>query len=60
MDNLKRLAEQFQKQAPGAGDNIPATIQEEEDDDVPDLVAGETFETPAADEEAAHPKAAAT
>lgn len=61
MDNLKRLAEQFQKQAPGAGDNIPATIQEEEeDDDVPELVAGETFETPAAAEEAAHPKAAAT
>ncbi|CAA7043108.1 unnamed protein product [Microthlaspi erraticum] len=56
LDNLKKLAEQFQKQA--GADNIPATIQEEEDDDVPDLVVGETFETPA--EEAAQPKAAAT
>lgn len=56
MDNLKKLAEQFQKQAPGAGD-VPATIQEEDDDDVPDLVVGETFETPAAEEA---PKAAAS
>ncbi|ESQ27864.1 hypothetical protein EUTSA_v10019231mg [Eutrema salsugineum] len=58
LDNLKKLAEQFQKQTPGAGD-VPATIQEEDDDeDVPDLVVGETFETPVA-EEAAQPKAAA-
>ncbi|XP_010540048.1 PREDICTED: basic transcription factor 3-like [Tarenaya hassleriana] len=40
LDNLKKLAEQFQKQAPpGVG-----TIQEEDEDDVPELVAGETFE----------------
>lgn len=59
LENLKKLAEQFQKQPPGGAD-IPATIQEEDDDDdVPDLVVGETFETPAA-EEAAQPKAAAS
>nr|AAM61406.1 putative transcription factor BTF3 (RNA polymerase B transcription factor 3) [Arabidopsis thaliana] len=57
LDNLKKLAEQFQKQAPGAGD-VPVTIQEEDDDDdVPDLVVGETFETPATEEA---PKAAAS
>lgn len=43
MENLKKLAEQFQKQAPEAG----ATAQEEDDDAVPDLVPGETFETAA-------------
>ncbi|KAF8398763.1 hypothetical protein HHK36_014621 [Tetracentron sinense] len=43
LDNLRRLAEQFQKQAPGAG------AAQEEDDEVPELVAGETFEA-AADE----------
>lgn len=56
LDNLKKLAEQFQKQAPGAG-NVPATIQEEDDEDVPELVVGETFENPAAEEA---PKAAAS
>ncbi|KAJ0256401.1 Nascent polypeptide-associated complex subunit beta [Hirschfeldia incana] len=50
LDNLKKLAEQFQKQG---GADVPATIQEEDDDDdVPELVAGETFETPAAEEAA--------
>ncbi|XP_054814685.1 nascent polypeptide-associated complex subunit beta-like [Prosopis cineraria] len=47
LENLKKLAEQFQKQAPeaaGAGANAE---QEEDDDEVPDLVAGETFETAA-------------
>uniref|UniRef100_A0A7N0TV20 Nascent polypeptide-associated complex subunit beta n=2 Tax=Kalanchoe fedtschenkoi TaxID=63787 RepID=A0A7N0TV20_KALFE len=40
LDNLRKLAEQFQKQqAPGA-----AAPQEEDDDEVPDLVSGETFE----------------
>ncbi|CAN7040909.1 unnamed protein product [Brassica rapa subsp. trilocularis] len=59
LDNLKKLAEQFQKQSPGGAD-VPATIQEEDDDDdVPELVVGETFETPAA-EEASQPKAAAS
>lgn len=45
MDNLKKLAEQFQKQSPGEG-KASATIQEEDDDDVPELV-GETFEAAA-------------
>ncbi|CAN6577700.1 hypothetical protein ACFX13_040296 [Malus domestica] len=44
LDNLKKLAEQFQKQAPGAGG---ATAQEDDDDEVPELVAGETFEAAA-------------
>ena len=43
MDNLRKLAEQFQKQAPGAG---ATTTQEDDDDDVPELV-GETFEAAA-------------
>lgn len=50
LDNLKKLAEQFQKQAPGAGtgdDAAAAAAQEEDDDDVPDLVAGQTFEAAA-------------
>ncbi|KAI8539477.1 hypothetical protein RHMOL_Rhmol09G0186400 [Rhododendron molle] len=44
LDNLRKLAEQFQKQAPGGG---APTIQEEDDDEVPELVAGETFEAAA-------------
>ncbi|XP_078154837.1 basic transcription factor 3-like [Carex rostrata] len=50
LDNLRRLAEQFQKQAAVAGgadvaaSGVPPTIPEEDDDDVPDLVPGETFE----------------
>ncbi|KAL3502282.1 hypothetical protein ACH5RR_036731 [Cinchona calisaya] len=50
LENLKKLAEQFQKQAPGAGAaaGASATIaQEEDDDEVPELVAGETFEAAA-------------
>ena len=42
LDNLRRLAEQFHKQSPGAS----ATTQED-DKDVPDLVEGETFEAAA-------------
>ncbi|XP_071686594.1 nascent polypeptide-associated complex subunit beta-like [Rutidosis leptorrhynchoides] len=51
LENLKRLAEQFQKQGVGAGDATAAmnTIQED-DDEVPELVAGETFEAAAAEE----------
>ncbi|CAL5346159.1 unnamed protein product [Camellia sinensis] len=50
LDNLRKLAKQFQKQAPGAGAGASATATQEDDDDqVPDLVAGETFEA-AADE----------
>ncbi|KAK1320137.1 hypothetical protein QJS10_CPA03g02541 [Acorus calamus] len=45
LDNLRRLAEQFQKQAPNAG-----AAQEEDDDEVPDLVPGETFEAAAAED----------
>ncbi|MBA0737547.1 hypothetical protein Gogos_011004 [Gossypium gossypioides] len=50
LDNLRKLAEQFQKQAPaaGAGDGTSAaTTQEEDDEEVPDLVPGETFEAAA-------------
>ncbi|CAN1161195.1 Basic transcription factor 3 [Linum perenne] len=47
LDNLKKLAEQFQKEAPGA---TLGAVQEEDDDDVPELVAGETFEAAAAEE----------
>ena len=45
MDNLKKLAEQIQKQAPSAG--ATATAREDDDEDVPDLVPGETFEAAA-------------
>lgn len=41
LDNLRRIAEQFQKQAPAAG------ATEDDDNDVPELVAGETFEAAA-------------
>ncbi|KAK8667712.1 hypothetical protein V6N13_007860 [Hibiscus sabdariffa] len=43
LDNLRKLAEQFQKQA-AATDTGAATTQEEDDDEVPVLVPGETFE----------------
>lgn len=46
LDNLKKLAEQFQKQAPGAGAG-GATAPEDDDDEVPELVAGQTFEAAA-------------
>ncbi|KAF8378902.1 hypothetical protein HHK36_030251 [Tetracentron sinense] len=52
LDNLRRLAEQFQKQAPGAGAGAGAgagTTQEDDDDEVPELVPGETFEAAADD-----------
>lgn len=47
MENLKKLAEQFQKQGAAAGTGEAAgaaAAQEDDDDEVPDLVAGETFE----------------
>ncbi|KAI3788348.1 hypothetical protein L2E82_01110 [Cichorium intybus] len=47
LDNLRKLAEQFQKQAPGGGEAAAATSAQEDDDDVPELVAGETFEAAA-------------
>ncbi|XP_047332238.1 nascent polypeptide-associated complex subunit beta-like [Impatiens glandulifera] len=51
LDNLRKLAEQFQKQAPGAAAAAGDIKVEEDDDDVPELVAGETFEAVAAAEE---------
>ena len=44
MDNLRKLAEQFQKQTPGGA---ATTTQVDDDDEVPELVAGETFEATA-------------
>ncbi|KDP27000.1 hypothetical protein JCGZ_22062 [Jatropha curcas] len=54
LDNLKKLAEQIQKQAPNAGSAATAP-QEDDEDEVPELVAGETFEA-AAEEGNAAPK----
>ncbi|TYI57662.1 hypothetical protein E1A91_D11G297600v1 [Gossypium mustelinum] len=54
LDNLRKLAEQFQKQAPAAtsiGTGV-TTTQEDEDEEVPDLVPGETFEAAAEEGEA--------
>ncbi|TYH46057.1 hypothetical protein ES332_D11G309300v1 [Gossypium tomentosum] len=54
LDNLRKLAEQFQKQAPaatGIGTGV-TTTQEDEDEEVPDLVPGETFEAAAEEGEA--------
>ncbi|KAF6150673.1 hypothetical protein GIB67_020756 [Kingdonia uniflora] len=45
LDNLKRLAAQFQKQMPAAA----APVSDDDDDDVPELVAGETFEAAASE-----------
>ncbi|KAL2528265.1 basic transcription factor 3 [Forsythia ovata] len=50
LENLKKLAEQFQKQVPGAGAGTDAgahIAQEDDDDDVPDLVGDQTFEAAA-------------
>ena len=55
LDNLRKLAEQFQKQAPNAGTGAPTT-QEDDDDEVPELVAGETFDA-AAEEKTEKPDA---
>ncbi|KAK4860597.1 hypothetical protein QYF36_026897 [Acer negundo] len=46
LDNLRKLAEQFQKQASATRVGA-ATTQEDDDDAVRELVAGETFETTA-------------
>ncbi|KAK1427056.1 hypothetical protein QVD17_15738 [Tagetes erecta] len=45
LDNLRNIVERFQKQGPGEG--TTATPAQEDDDDVPELVAGETFEAAA-------------
>lgn len=43
LDNLRKLAEQFQKQESGAAK------PDDDDDEVPELVAGQTFEAAADD-----------
>ncbi|XP_039029159.1 nascent polypeptide-associated complex subunit beta-like [Hibiscus syriacus] len=48
LDNLRKLAEQFQKQGPAATDTGAAIAEEEDDEEVPDLIPGETFEAAAA------------
>lgn len=49
MANLqKKLAEQLKKRGPGGAD-----AEEEDDDEVPELVAGETFEAAAEESKAA-------
>ncbi|OWM62692.1 basic transcription factor 3 [Punica granatum] len=52
LDNLRKLAEQFQKQG-NAGEGAAAAGPEEDDDEVPELVAGETFEAAAEEGHAA-------
>ncbi|KAK1427055.1 hypothetical protein QVD17_15737 [Tagetes erecta] len=47
LDNLRKLAEQFQKQGAGADEGTTVTAAPEDDDEVPELVAGETFEAAA-------------
>ncbi|KAL8144392.1 hypothetical protein V2J09_017424 [Rumex salicifolius] len=55
-DNLRKLAEQFQKQAPGSTANAAGELGEGEDDDeVPELVPGETFEAAAEEKEEQKP-----
>ncbi|XP_078429650.1 nascent polypeptide-associated complex subunit beta-like [Wolffia australiana] len=50
LENLRRLAEQFSKKGvPGSGDAVAAAV--EDDDEVPELVPGETFEAAAAEGE---------
>lgn len=45
MGNLRKLAEQFQKQWLSACEGIATVASTQKDDDeVPELVAGETFE----------------
>ncbi|GAB2225327.1 hypothetical protein Droror1_Dr00006119 [Drosera rotundifolia] len=58
LDNLRKLAEQFQKQGPpsAATDAAAAEAPEDDDDDVPELVAGETFEAAAEEEGHGHTK----
>lgn len=41
--NLKKLAQQYQEQSE-ISRSTPATIPEEDDDEIPDLVEGEDFE----------------
>ncbi|KAL8162599.1 hypothetical protein V2J09_014088 [Rumex salicifolius] len=54
LDNLRKLAEQFQKQVPGANVNFGGEKNEGEgdEDEVPELVPGETFEAAAEEKNA--------
>ncbi|GJN09346.1 hypothetical protein PR202_ga27347 [Eleusine coracana subsp. coracana] len=53
LDNLRRLAEQFQKQGgPGVEGGTSGAAAQDDDDDVPDLVPGETFEEAAEEKKA--------
>ncbi|OIT38080.1 nascent polypeptide-associated complex subunit beta, partial [Nicotiana attenuata] len=52
LENLKKLAEQFHKQAPIAAPSTGAPEGVAADNEVPELVAGQTFE--AADAEEGH------
>ncbi|KAL9274584.1 Basic transcription factor 3-like protein [Drosera capensis] len=56
LDNLRELAEQFQKQGPPTAttDAAAADAPEDDDDDGPELVAGETFEAAAEEEGHGH------
>ncbi|GMP68009.1 hypothetical protein CsSME_00027780 [Camellia sinensis var. sinensis] len=54
LDNLRKLAEQFQKQAPGGQGAGATTTQDDDDDEVPELVPGETFEAAAEEEGHTH------
>lgn len=56
MTNLKKLAEQYTAEAGGRG--ATATIVEEEEDDVPELVEGENFEEAAKKDEGKKDEAA--
>lgn len=51
LDNLRKLAEQLQKGGGGGLDDKTGQENGEDDDDVPDLIPGETFEAAAAAEE---------
>lgn len=50
MEYLKKLAEDLQKQGPGGAN---AKEDDDDEDEVPELVAGQTFETAAEEAKAA-------
>jgi len=47
LDNLRKLAEHFQNKAPDATADSSGAHALEDDDEVPELVPGETFEATA-------------
>jgi len=47
LDNLRKLAEHFQNKAPDANTDNSEAHAQEDDDEVPELVPGETFEATA-------------